>query len=351
MGPAFENRMIVGETAVSKQWKELSVLVVGCGSIGKRHARVLSALGLQDIRVSDLRCEARNELIFQVPMARQYASYEAGLADKPDAVFICTPPQMHIPMAIEAVKSGIHVMCEKPLSNSTEGIDELAKLVKQTQIKVMVGLCFRYHEGIRKSYEYLRSERVGRVVCLRALVGEYLPETRPDYRSVESMQSLGAFDLMHDLDLVLWMAKQPVKEVYCVSGNYSNVDIEAPDLVELLINFKGLCAASVHLDFFQRPRRRQLELICTEGLILVEFSQWDVCTVSLYDGQKGLWRHEKLETERDNMFKAEDREFLRAIAEGYPIKCTIEEGRKSLEVIEVAQRNKKGRMDSTFSCY
>ena len=43
------------------------------------------------------------------------------------------------------------------------------------------------------------------------------------------------------------------------------------------MDFEDRCVASVHLDFFQRPRRRQMELIGTEGVVTVEFARWDRC--------------------------------------------------------------------------
>ena len=93
----------------------------------------------------------------------------------------------------------------------------------------------------------------------------------------------GAFELMHDLDLALWYAGQPVKKLHCVYGTYSDIGIQSPDVVEFLLDFEDRCTASVHLDFFQRPRRRQMELIGTEGVVTVEFARWDRCTVSLYE--------------------------------------------------------------------
>src|SRR5205085_7137903 len=135
----------------------------------------------------------------------------------------------------------------------------------------MVGLCFRYHKGLREVKQLLCDGAIGRLVSIRALMGEHLPDVRPDYRTLFSAQYSGAFDLMHDIDLALWFANQPVREVKAIYGSYSDMGIQAPDLVEILIDFEDRCLASVHLDFFQRPRRRQIELIGVAGVIAVEF--------------------------------------------------------------------------------
>lgn len=321
-----------------KPWRDLSVLIAGCGSIGKRHARVLTGLGVADVRACDPVAAQRESMREQTPHVRLYASYEAGLADRPDTVLIGTPPGLHIPMAMQALRAGCHVLCEKPLSDTTEGIDELAALAEVTGRKVMVALCFRYHEGLLKARRYLDERRIGRLVSLRLLMGEHFPDVRPDYRSLFSARYGGAFDLTHEVDLAVWYAGQPVRKVYALSGAYSDIGIEAPDLAEILVGFADRCLATIHLDFFQRPRRRVTELIGTGGVITVEFARWDRCTVSVYEAARCLWEHEEMATDRDDMFRAEDREFLHAVAEEGPIACTIEEARKSVEIIATARR-------------
>ncbi len=320
-----------------KAWQDLSVLIVGCGSIGKRHARVLHGLGVGDLRACDPLAEQRLSLQAQAPSVHLYDSYSAGLADRPDVVLIGTPPEMHVPMAMEAMRTGSHVLCEKPLSDSTDCVDDMVALSEATGKKVMVALCFRFHDGLVKARHYLDAGRIGRLVSVRALVGEHLPDVRPDYRNLFSAQHGGAFDLMHEIDLALWYSGLPVTQVHSLSGSFSDIGIVAPDVAEILIGFAGPCVASVHLDFFQRPRRRQLELMGTQGVITVEFARWDHCTVAVYEAAKGAWEQEELTTDRDDMFRAEDREFLQAVAEDLPIRCTVAEARKSVEVVMACQ--------------
>jgi len=320
-----------------KQWEHLSVLVVGCGSIGKRHANVLKTLRVGDVRACDPIPERRDSLLSQVPSVRMYESFDAALADRPDTVVMCTPTAQHIPMAIQALRAGCHVLCEKPLSHTTESIDELKAVAADENKKVAVAHCFRHHDGLVKAKRYLDSGRVGRLVSVRALVGEHLPDVRPDYHELYLAKYGGAFELMHEVDLAIWYAGRPIRKVACLHGSYSDIGLESPDIVEILIDFEGCCMASIHLDFFQRPRRRQTELICTQGVLMVEFARWDRCTLSVYEASKGRWEDELLATERDDMFRAEDREFLQAVAEGGPITCSVEEARKSVEVILAAQ--------------
>jgi len=323
---------------MNEAFRELHVLLAGCGSIGKRHARILSELGVGRICACDPNPAQLEALRAAVPGVKPCSSFQAGLDGAPDAVFILTPPELHVPMACETILAGRHVFLEKPVSDTMDGVDELIELAGRSGRKAMVGLCFRYHEALRRAKRMLDQGEIGRVASIRALVGEHLPEVRPDFRTLFSAKGLGAFDLMHDLDLALWYANQPVREVHAVHGTFSDIGIEAPDLVEILLRFEDRCAATVHMDFFQRPRRRQMELIGTRGTIVVEFGRWDRYTLSVYRAGRDEWETWTAATERDDMFRAEDREFLEAIVFDRAIACTLEEGRKALEVVSAARR-------------
>jgi predicted dehydrogenase len=319
-------------------WDKFPVLVAGCGSIGRRHARVLRALGARNLRACDPSEAQRAALAAETPLEAAFASYEQGLASKPSAVFVCTPPKLHVPMAAAALRAGCHVFCEKPLADTLEGIDGLQASVRESKRAFMVGLCFRYHEGLALAKRWLDEGKIGRLVSVRCRMGEHLPTVRPDYRTLFTSQYSGAFDLTHEVDLACWFAGDlPVREVRALHGAFSDIGIRAPDVAEILVRFGDSCLASIHLDFFSRPRQRVTELLGTEGSISVEFASWDECSVSLCEKGAAAWRVQKMRTERDDMFRAEDAEFLRAATDGSPVRCTLAEARRSLEVVTAAQ--------------
>jgi len=327
-----------------KDFQQLSVLVAGCGSIGRRHARVFrEELLLDDVRACDPVEAQRRELLDHVPGIRMHETFEQGLAARPDLVLIGTPPEAHVPMAAEAIRAGCHVLCEKPLSDSSDRIDELEALASSNGRKVMVAHCMRFHSGIVRARQLLDEGRIGRLVAIRAMMGEHLPSARPDYKALHMATTIGAFDLSHEVDLAVWFAGSEVKSVHCVHGNFSDLGINAPDLAQMIIEFEDRCVASIHLDFFQRPRRRLLELIGTSGIITVEFARWEKCTVLHYEADKNAadasWQHTAIDTRRDDMFVAEDRAFLEAVVSDGPVPCGIAEARKSVEVIEKARRH------------
>jgi predicted dehydrogenase len=235
------------------KYNELSIAVIGCGSIGKRHVEVLDKMGVGRI----IACDPSEEMLKVIkeicPRCEPVSDYREALKEKPFAVYVLTPTKMHIPQAIEALEAGCHVFIEKPLSNSSEGTDRLAEVEKRTRKKVMAGFCFRYHDAHLYAKQILKTGRIGRLVSMRALAGENFPAVHPEYREMYLSKYSGAFEIVHDVDLAIWYADQEVEQVCGIYGPFSDHDFESPDTVEMLMKFKNKCIASVHLDFFRFP--------------------------------------------------------------------------------------------------
>ena len=314
---------------------ELRILIAGCGSIGKRHIQVLREMGVTHITACDPDEKQREETQRLFPGIKVAADYREELQNYTyNAVFIFTPTGMHLSMAKEALKAGCHVFIEKPLANSSVGVEELKELAREKGLLVMVGFCFRYHEVLKKAKNMLEQGLIGRVVNIRALMGEPFALIQPNYLNMYYSKYSGAFELVHDLDLALWYSGQDVEEVHAVYGSFSDMGMESPDSIELLLRFKDRMAASVHLDFYQYPRRRQIELIGVKGTIIVEFASWDEATLSWCNMDTGTWNREKFVTRRNDMFRDEDMEFLMAIQGKAELSCTVDEALRSLNVIE-----------------
>ena len=315
-------------------YKDLKIVVAGCGSIGLRHIDVLHSMGVGKIIACDPNHEALDKIKNKYPDIKTQTDYNEALLTNPFAVFILTPTKMHIPMAIDAIKNGAHVFIEKPLSNSSEGVEELKNVSQKYNKQVMIGFCFRYHSALRYAKKLLEEGKIGRLVSIRALMGEDFPSIHPEYKEMYLSKYSGAFELIHDLDLAIWFANQDINEVFGVYGPFSDYEFESPDTVEMIIKFKEKCTASVHLDFFQSPRRRVMELIGTKGVITIDFASWDEAFVNIYDKSNGKWEKKHIETQRNDMFFDENREFLDRALLNQPMDCNIDEALKSLKAVE-----------------
>lgn len=322
-----------------KDYSSIKALVVGFGSIGKRHVDILMKMGVKAIACSDTSEVCRRQFAEVLPSAPLYSNYDEALDDfKPNAVFIFTPTKLHIPMARKAIEHNAHVFIEKPLCYSTDGAVELDALAKRMNRKVMVGFCFRYHDALLKAKRMLNEGVIGRLVSIRSLMGEPFYTIHPEYMDMYYSKYSGTFELVHDIDLAIWFAGQEIKQVKGIYGSFSEMGMDSPDTVEMLIEFEDKCVANVHLDFFQTPRRRTIDLIGWDGVIQIDFASWDEAQINFYNKVNKEWRTIAFKTQRNDMFIAEDSEFLDCIIEDKSVSIGIMEGLKASAAIEAIYR-------------
>ncbi|WP_455382876.1 Gfo/Idh/MocA family protein [Salinispira pacifica] len=314
-----------------------AVLLLGCGSIGRRHARVLRDLGVTDLRVYDPDDRQIQRLAAESGPVRSFGSVDEALRAGPGLVFVLTPPASHIPLSIQALRAGCDVFCEKPLSDGAEELPSLEACIRETGRTFMVGLCFRYHEGLLKARQLVLEGAIGRVLSIRSFMGEHLPTVRPDYRALFSATTIGVFDLIHDIDLAIWFAGESPVRVASMYGSVSDMAIDAPDLAEIIMRFPSGPIASVHLDYFQLPRRRFIEVSGTAGTMSISFSEWTHYRIETAKHGEPVSVIEGA-TERDDMFRDEDREFLKAAVEHRPARTGFNEGRASVDALSAIWR-------------
>ena len=291
-------------------------LVVGCGSIGKRHIRNLKALKAGNIIAQDISPEQLSE-VKQKYGVEVYENVDDALSQKPDIVFICTPTSLHIAPALAAARRGCHLFIEKPISHSLEGVNELIEIVSQKGLATLVGCNMRFHPAIILMKELLDKESIGKVICARLQSGEYLPGRHPweDYRQgYGANEDLGGgviLDSIHEIDYITWYLGD-VSQVFCFSGKLSSLEIDTEDTAEILLQFRSGAIAEVHVDYIQRSYGRSCQVIGEEGTIL-----WDINErqVELYSAETGEWKTfpQAVDYDMNEMYIEELKHFLQCI--------------------------------------
>ena len=190
----------------------MKTLVVGFGSIGRRHLNNLRALGETDfVLLRSNRSTLPDDEIKNIPVE---TNIDAALSHNPDAVIIANPTALHLDVAIPAAKAGCSILMEKPVSHSMERAEEFKNALYTGGGKVLVGFQFRYHPGLKQARVWVDTGRIGDVVSFRAHWGEYLPDWHPweDYRKSYSARSdLGGGvvnTLSHPMDYLRWFFRR-----------------------------------------------------------------------------------------------------------------------------------------------
>lgn len=245
----------------------MKVLVVGCGSIGRRHAA--NAVALATAAVLDVSPDAARACA-EATGAVPFDTLHAALAWKPDAVVVATPHRSHLEVARAAIASA-DVLIEKPLSHSLAGVEELLAAADTARHRAFIVCNMRFHPGPAALRQALH--RVGVPLFARAHVGNYLPSMRPgrDYRELyAARRSEGGgvvLDAVHEIDYLSWLFG-PVREVTCRAGKLSTLDLDVEDHALLALRHDSAVEASAELDYLRPRKSRGCEIVGTEGVLL-----------------------------------------------------------------------------------
>lgn len=338
----------------------MKFLIAGFGSIGRRHLRNLRALGETDVVLyrthhSTLPDDEINGLPVETSLA-------AALSHRPDAVIIANPTALHLDVALPAAQAGCHILMEKPVSHSLEGLEPLAAALERGGGKLLVGFQFRFHPGLRQVQTWLAGGAIGRPYSFRAHWGEYLPNWHPweDYRqSYAARPELGGgviLTLTHPLDYLRWLLGE-VTGLWASAGTVGDLGISVVDSAEIGLQFgKGL-AGTLHLDYLQRPPTHTLEISGTQGTI-----RWDNASypdegnatgsVRLYQAQAGGgdWQEFPLPQgfDRNDLFLDELRHFLRVMQNHEQPVCTLADGAWALRLALAAHQSAESGQKISF---
>ncbi len=271
----------------------MKMLIVGLGSIGYRHA--LNAAKTSGIETAVFDTDSgRSEKTGDHLDAISFNDWENALAWRPHAAVVAVPTNLHISVARDLVGIGAHVLIEKPISHQIEGVDDLLKLAVKNKCKVRVVCNMRFHPAIKVVRDYF--SEIGKPLFARAHYGNYLPDMRPgiDYRDVYcSRRDAGGgviLDGIHEVDYLTWLFGS-VKAISCESAKLSDLNIDVEDYAHMIMRHANGFRSEVHLDYLRRSKRRGLEVLGSEGILLwqSEGKTPEQCKVSLHTIKNG-WK-------------------------------------------------------------
>lgn len=172
--------------------KTYNFAILGCGVISNTHVKAIKDIpNAKLVGVADVNYERAKEFAEQNEI-KAYLNYEEMLADQSiDVVCICTPSGWHAPNAIQALKSGKHVVLEKPMALNIQSANEVISVANEVGKKVTVISQFRFSEDLIKIKEYIQQGRFGRISLCSLLMKYY---RAPEYYSTSNWKGTLKFD-------------------------------------------------------------------------------------------------------------------------------------------------------------
>jgi predicted dehydrogenase len=312
----------------------MRTLIIGAGSVGKRHLTNFRQLGIEHLGAVDPRDDRRQEIVERFAPARAYADLDEALREGYDAVVVCAPTAHHTEAARRSLLAGAHVLMEKPISDRLEGVSDVIALAKQRGLVYLVGYTYRFWRPLLAVKDLIAQGAIGRPLFADVIFSQYLPDWHPweDYRDwFMSRRDEGGgalLDESHAIDLVRWLFGE-VAEVSCRTGNLSSLRMSADDYAHFTLWMDCGMLATIHVDVFGRQPRRTLHVSGDLGNLHVDVTKGEI---QIYDAKTQSLQMLAIEAERNEMFVDEAKHFLSCIRESALPRVSGEDALQTLMV-------------------
>lgn len=297
--------------------------MVGCGSIGSRHARNAKRLGFDLVlvdrdrsRLCSLGKELETDLLYtDHRLAFNHCATNGVIID---AAVIATPTHMHVHQALWLAKHGVHLFIEKPLSDSLGRVHDLAAEADRKKIVTMMGQSHRFHEGIIKLGELLDEGIVGKVLTVDYYGGQYLPDWHPgaDYRKeYAARRDMGGgvmlTSMSHAFDIITALFGK-IEKINGWKARLGGLEIDVDDFAFCLLKTDRGIIVRCGSDFLQRPQTHKMTVYGEHGHIEADFMRHEINYYGTTQGGGSI----KYNFDPNARYVAEMRHFVRLLASG-----------------------------------
>jgi DUF1009 family protein/predicted dehydrogenase len=305
----------------------LRVGVVGVGYLGRYHAEKYAALPQADlVAVIDIDGERANS-VAQTVCTEGFADYRE-LLGRVDAVSIVTPTREHFRLAREFLTAGVHVLLEKPMTQTLEEADELIALAQQNQCVLQIGHLERFNPAFRAIAPRLRRPM-------------FMEAHRLALFTERGLEVDVILDLMiHDLDIVLQIMQEMPSEIRA-SG--IPVLTPLPDIATVRLEFANGAVANLTASRISTKTLRKLRVFQEDSYIVADYAHKRAYTLMKEPEMDSSGfpelSMEELEIEETDALGEEIIAFLDAIRARRPAVVDGVQGRRALALaLEVSRR-------------
>jgi predicted dehydrogenase len=260
---------------------KIRVVVVGTGSIGKRHGRLLCEqskvlVELCEPNAAALAACLQDEKEWAGELAT-HASFEDALDSRPDAVVLCTPHTLHAQQSIAALDAGIHVLCEKPMAATVAEaramVDAESRAKHRAEARpglgapvLAVGFTLHYHPALQVIKRLIEDGELGKVCHIHWHIGSLrtLMNSKSDYQA--DLHGALMLDYAHQPDQLLWMVGERPSSVFAAGGQVGELPKTSnPNVCALTYSFPSGLVATIHLNYIQHPDKGELSVVGDKG--------------------------------------------------------------------------------------
>ncbi len=321
----------------------MKILIVGTGSIGKRH---LTNCLIIDHFSSVAVVSRSKSLIEEFPAIQVFGTIASACNEqqKYDAAIVATPTSLHIENCVDLIQNGIKkIYLEKPVAQNLDHVDSLVALAQAENVTVFVGFDLRFDLGLNHVKSLLEKKAIGNLISFQAEVGQYLPDWRQgtDYKEGMSAKvALGGgvmLDLIHEFDYLSWILGG-FQRVCGFHKKIEKLGIETEGIAVNILETKAGVLGVLSLDYVQKALHRNSKFIGDAGTI-----EWNYVTAEVKWNTHANqdWQYfDYKSVERNDRFIAILGAFLHANSSSFDARLTsLEEGIQALRTVVQAKES------------
>jgi len=248
----------------------LKAAVIGAGSMGMNHVRVLKELdeeGIHLVGVAET-CEPTLQRAMHRFHVEGYTDYRQ-MVDKthPDLVAVVVPTHLHFEVASYALDRGINVLIEKPIASTVEEALALIELAHLRNVRIAVGHIERFNPAVIELKRRLVAGELGQIFQLHA---RRLGPFPPRIRDVGVTLDLAT----HEIDIMRYLADAEVERVYAETRR--RIHDQHEDLLLSILRFTNDAIGMLDVNWLTPTKIRELSVTGEKGMYLVNYLTQDV---------------------------------------------------------------------------
>ena len=302
----------------------MNVLIVGLGSIGRKHVKALKSLD-EHFKIFALRSDLNAKK--EVGVENIFTLEDVDLTFR--FAIICNPTHLHSKFIEELALKNIPLIIEKPCLDKLDDSEKLTRILREKKVLTYVACNLRFHPCILYLKNKIDSEKMV-INELNIYCGSFLPDWRDvkDFRTSYSANvDMGGgvhLDLFHELDYATWIFGFPNKS-NVVLRNVSTLNINAFDYANYILEYETF-TASIVLNYYRRKPKRVIEVVTDEDTLTIDLINNNVWN----DAGECIYSHDDFVTQ--DSYSAQLRYFIGCIKKNEIPMNSFEESLKNLKI-------------------
>ncbi|RMF06289.1 gfo/Idh/MocA family oxidoreductase [Candidatus Woesearchaeota archaeon] len=314
---------------------KIKTAVIGVGSMGRNHARVLYDLPESElVAVCDSDEKTAREISKRYN-CNAYTDYKELIEkEMPDAVVIAVPTKLHKKVAVDFMNKGINVLIEKPIASSVEEAEEIIETAEKNKVKLMVGHIERFNPAIMELKKNIDDGKLGKIYKIDVnRVGPF-PSRIRDVGVVIDLA-------VHDIDVIFYLTSSDVERVYAECERRIHTSHE--DILSGIMKLKNKTVCSLNINWLTPTKIRKLFVTGEKGMFVANYLTQDLyyyensSAFEVFQTPGGGWsvnegKMVKYYIKKEEPLKSELKHFLKSIKQNEKPLISGRDGMRALKI-------------------